>query len=349
MVATGKPQEFQQIWQERFADYITAIAWLPEGQALAISSAAGEVALISLASGAIQSLQTATGSSVDCLAVSQDGQFLATGGQNGQVKIWRLNASPPELLTTLENPSVWVDRLAWSPTTNQLAFGLGRYAQVWDAEADAIVTTLNFESSSVLGIDWHPSGSFLALCGHKGARVWNANDWDEDPQVLEIPSASVAIAWSPNGTYLADGNLDNTLTVVEWTRPHNPWVMQGFPGKVRHLAWSQRLTPTGAPLLATSSSETIVIWERDADESVGWANQVLNDHEGIVQAIAFQPNSFLLASAADDGFVVLWQAAQQPVQVLEGASGFSCLSWESGGNFLAAGGREGDIVIWQQR
>lgn len=162
----------------------------------------------------------------------------------------------------------------------------------------------------------------------------------------ELSDYVTAIAWSSDGQYLADGNLDSTLTVVEWSQPQQPWVMQGFSGKVRQLAWSQLLTATGAPLLASCSAESVVVWERSADEAVGWVNQMLEAHEGMVQAIAFQPASFLLASAATDGWVCLWQEAQL-VQVLEGAqAGFSCLSWHPEGTFLAAGSTDGKVFIW---
>ncbi|MDX2228726.1 MAG: WD40 repeat domain-containing protein [Leptolyngbyaceae cyanobacterium bins.349] len=334
-------------WKGNLSDYITAIAWHPDGHSLAISSAAGEVALLSIPTQTIQFLQPETGHSVDCLAISADGQRLAAGGQDGTVRIWHMHTATPELITTLPHRAVWVDRLQWNPTNDHLAFGLGRYAQVWDAAVDQVVTTLNFASSSVLGLDWHPTGEWLALCGHRGARVWRATDWDEDPQVLDMPSASVAIAWSPDGQYLADGNLDSTLTVVEWARPEAPWVMQGFPGKVRQLVWSSRTTSTGAPLLAVCSAEAIVVWARDADESVGWSNQLLEAHEDTVQAIAFQPRSLLLASAGADGWVCLWHTAQHLAQVLEGADdGFSCLSWHPDGTALAAGGTAGEWLIW---
>jgi WD40 repeat protein len=35
-------------------------------------------------------LQIQSGKSVDSLVFSFDGQFIAAGGQNGQMKIWRL-------------------------------------------------------------------------------------------------------------------------------------------------------------------------------------------------------------------------------------------------------------------
>ncbi|HEY9663129.1 MAG TPA: hypothetical protein V6C65_32185, partial [Allocoleopsis sp.] len=114
--------EFQQTWRGSLSDYVTAIAWSPNDHFLAACSAAGEVVLISLPGFQFTLLQSGTGYSVDCLAFSYDGQFLAIGGQDGQVKIWFLQSGSPELITTLENKSVWVDRLCWSPTTHELAF-----------------------------------------------------------------------------------------------------------------------------------------------------------------------------------------------------------------------------------
>jgi WD40 repeat protein len=81
---------------------------------------------------------------------------------------------------------------------------------------------------------------------------------------------------------------------------------------------------------------------------------MLDLHEDTVQAIAFQPGTFLLASASSDGFVCLWQEAEQVAQILEGASdGFSCLAWHPQGQdgsqtspLLAAGGQNGELLIW---
>jgi len=70
--------------------------------------------------------------------------------------------------------------------------------------------------------------------------------------VLDIPSATVAIAWSPDNQFIAEGNLDNTLSVIEWGNPA-PWVMRGFPGKVRQLAWYEVATNIGEPMLASCS------------------------------------------------------------------------------------------------
>lgn len=353
-----KGQEILKLqWQQTLADYVTAIAWFPEKATLPVnslvaSSAAGEVVCYLSTNSGIQSLplQSATDESIDCLAISADGQFVAAGGQSGEVKIWRMSANAePELIATLENAPAWVDRMAWNPHFPQLAFSLGRYVQVWDAIAGDVVATLNFENSTVLDITWHPDGDRLTVAGYQGIKVWSAQDWDEDPYLVTIPSASNMIAWSPDGKYIASGNIDRTIAVIEWENLGHPWVMRGFPNKIRQLVWSDSALKRGAPLLASSSSQSIVVWEKHPDDEIGWEGKVLGEHDDFVEAMQFQPETSLLATAGKDGWVVLWQKSNRIAQMLEGApDGFSALAWQPKGQQLAAGGQGGELVVWSK-
>jgi len=344
------------LWHTALADYVTAIAWSSDGAWLAASSGAGEVVRYDAKTGETTVLQEAQGESVDALAISADGAFLAAGGQSGTVRIWRLDSGTPIRVTTLELSRAWIDRLQWNPRHPELAFSLGRYAQIWDATHQSIITTLNFESSSVLDLSWHPQGDRLSLSGNQSIKTWRRQDWDADPIVREIGGASGAIAWSPDGSYFASGNNDRSVLVWEDENPY-PWQMQGFSGKVRQLAWSMPKTAVGAPLLASISGEGVVVWTKDRDPSGGWNAQVLDVHQGMVRAIAFQPHSLLLASAAEDGWLCLWHKASRLAQILQGApAGFSCLAWNpAGGAFakgmakaIAAGGSRGEVLVWTE-
>jgi WD40 repeat protein len=341
---------YQQQWQGNLSEYITQVAWSPNGL-LAASSAAGEVVLWQYDS--LITLLPAGLASIDCLAFSADGKFLAAGGQDGKVRVWQITSSfskeklDLEEVFTLDNESKWVDKLSWSPICNQLAFSLGRYVQIWDADTQTVVTTLPFTNSSVLDLAWRPDGKNIAIAGDGGVKVWDTNNWDDDPYLIDMPSASIVTAWSEDSKYIASGNLDNTVTVLEYGS-HLPWIMRGFPGKISNLTWSQSLA-NHAPLLAASSMEGIVVWKKETDDEDGWNADVLTLHNDKVQALKFHPHSLLLASAADDGWLGLWTKAKQVGQILEGAPhGFSSLAWSKDGQQLAAGGRDGELIIWSE-
>ncbi len=344
---------FEQQWLGSLSEYITAVAWSPNGL-LAASSAAGEVVVWQ--DGNLVSLLPAGLVSVDCLAFSDDGRFLAAGGQDGKVRVWstiptfkqrRKQEQEVKLIATLDNAPSWVDQLAWSPTCNHLAFSLGRYVQIWDADSQTVITTLPFANSSVLDLAWRPNGESIAISGNGGVKVWSTQDWNDDPYLIDMPSASIVTAWSGNSKYIASGNFGNTITVLEYGSPH-PWMMRGFPGKISNLTWSQRLS-NNAPLLAASSIEGIAVWKKEADDKDGWNANILTLHERKIQALEFHPHSLLLASAADDGWLGLWTKAKQVGQILEGArGGFSCLAWSKDGQQLAAGGQNGELIVWSE-
>jgi WD40 repeat protein len=344
---------FQQKWRGDLSEYVTAVAWSPNGL-LAASSAAGEVVLWQ--SDSLINLLPAGLGSIDCLAFSSDGKFLAAVGQDGKVRVWEISpnhhkmgkpSQEVRLITTLDNAPQWIDKLAWNPACNQLAFSLGRYVQIWDADIQAVMTTLPFTNSSVWDLAWRPNGESMAIAGDGGVKVWDTRDWDDDPYLIEMPSASIVTAWSTDNKYLASGNLDNTITVLKYGLPI-PWVMQGFPGKIANLAWSQPLQ-NNTPLLAASSIEGIAVWQKAADDEDGWNARVLSLHDRKIQALEFHPHSLLLASAGDDGYLALWTKAKQLGQTLEGApDGFSCLAWDQDGQNLAAGGQNGELIIWSE-
>ncbi|MCU0570298.1 MAG: hypothetical protein MUF49_27455 [Oculatellaceae cyanobacterium Prado106] len=340
--------EFNLVWSDLRSDYVTAIAWSIDG-ILAAISAAGEVVLYdSKRSPSLEILQAATGVSLDCLGFSHDGQFLAVGGQDGGIKIWQMKPEV-QLMAALDNAPAWVDHLAWSPTEPMLAYSLGKFVQVW--QAGHVVATLHFDTSSVMSLAWQPNGQQLAVGGYQGIKLWTTADWDDDPWMVTIPSASVALGWSPDSRYLATGNLDRTATVLDAKDLAHPWVMSGFPGKIRSLAWSdlptQRHQHWSTSLLAVSSIEGVVTWEKVSEQfSDGWKSTVLSHHQAVVQGIQFHPQSFLLASAAEDGAVCLWDKAKKLTQILEGHSGWSSVAWHPQGDYLAAGGQQGELWVW---
>lgn len=332
---------FKVYWQGELKDYITALAWSPDGACLAVSSSSGEVVLWT-ETDLISLLSDKPDCAIDCLDFSADGQYLAAVGQQGDVFVWQLQ-SLDQSLTILPNPHHWIDQLVWHPSQPWLAFGVGSQVQVWDAAQTQKLTQRDFIASSVLGLAWHPDGKLLAVSGHTGVKVWQSNNWDAEPEFVEVPGASISVAWSSDGRYLASGNLDRTLTVASWGNPP-PWLMQGFPGKVRQVDWAPA-SKDQPSLVAAACLEGVTVWQR---QDQNWVNRVLEKHGGTVVAIAFHPTTRLLASAAQDGQLCLWHNAKSLQQTLKGVtSGFSAIAWHPEAAYLAAGGDQGELLIWK--
>lgn len=357
------------------ADAVTRIAWSPQGDYLSAVSAAGELLLYRwLDRGLAEpiSLLEAKGEAVNTLAFSAHGRFLAAAGQAGELWIWDLQASEAELGEGLgfspavnrSHRGIWLDQLAWHPSLPWLAYGVGHHVEIWDMDQQSSLAQLDFQASSALHLAWHPQGNCLAVSGHGGLKVWDAEDWSQAPKRIDVPGASLFAAWSADGHYLASGNLDRTLTVAEWGCPP-PWLMQGFPGKVRQVAWAAPQPGAAAPLLAAACAEGITVWRRSAGAQAAqgrsaqrqtrqgdWTSRVLQQHRETVSAIAFQPHSQLLASASQDGTIGLWHQGQSLAQTLKGfREGATCLAWQGSGQangpLLAAGGKAGELRIWK--
>ncbi|MBD2178041.1 WD40 repeat domain-containing protein [Pseudanabaena sp. FACHB-1998] len=349
-ILNPKPQA-----QITLSEYITVIAWSPNSKYLAAATASGEIVLFddtkagnNLAQKQTE-LQAPTEISVDCLGFSADGRWLATGGQDGKVRVWDLAEEQPAIAATLDLGKTWIEHLIWHPTRSEFAFGLGKYVQIWSAETLDIVTTLHFEQSTVLAIAWHPSGEYLCVGGDGGLKVWEAKDWYEDPIVFEMPTATAKIAWNHSGEYLVASTLDNLVVVMQWLGNDfdaSPWRMQGFPGKIRNFDWSASKT---SPLLASSSASDVVVWEKHPDLNVGWEGEVIKGHNSIVGFISFKPKTEILASADENGRIAIWKNAKDWVQALETPMGeITGLQWQPQGKKLAAANADGEIMIWTE-
>jgi WD40 repeat protein len=340
----GTPQsELELGWECQLSDLVTALVCAP-GAGWAASSAAGEVVWSSGSNQRIY-LQEANGRSIDRVAFSADGRWLAAGGQAGKLLIWDCGDRqlPPQLVRTIEIDR-WIEHLAWHPSQPQLAIGSGNRANIWDAIADTEVTTWTFDRSSIFDLAWHPGGTALAVAGYKGVQIWTPSAPTDPPERLDVDTATIAIAWSSDGRYLAAANLDRTLTIFARQQPDDLWTLQGCEGKIRQLAW---LAGTETPCLAVASGTDIVLWTASADATT-WEGRLLAGHQDIVTAAIAHPQAPKLASGGADGYTCIWTADGQIEQILSHpiVSRFTQLSWHPDRLYLATGTQSGHICLW---
>jgi WD40 repeat protein len=335
--------ELQLEWQGQLDDFVTAIACAPNGLSWAASSAAGEV-VWSHGHRDLVKLQAADGQSIDRVAFSADSRWLAAGGQAGLLSIWDCADShrPPQLVNQI-GIGKWIEHLAWQPIESQLAVSYGSQLQIWDVPKSSQIATCEFDKSSIFDLAWHPTGTYLAMAGYKGIQIW-ANPGTNAPiQRIELDTASLELAWSRDGCYLAVGNLDLTLTIVDWHHPPERWTLTGCPGKIRQIDW---MASGITPCFAVASGSTVLLWQLTADGST-WEGQCLEGHEGTVTALAVHPQYPIVASGGVDGYTCLWSVDGEICQIITaGTSQFTALSWQSDSEYLLIGSQLGSIELW---
>jgi WD40 repeat protein len=335
--------ELQLEWQGQFDDLVTAIACAPNGQSWAAASAAGEVGWNSRQQDLVK-LQAADGQSIDCIAFSADSRWLAAGGQSGKLLIWDcqdLHRSPA-LIHQLKIDK-WIEHLAWHPIESQLAVSYGSQVEIWDLPTARKISNYKFDKSSIFDLAWHPDGADLAMAGYRGVQIWSYRDNKTPIQRVEIETASLEIGWSQDGCYLAAGNLDRTLTIVDWHNPTERWTLTGCPGKIRQIVW---IPSSSTPCLAVASGSAIVTWQLTADATT-WEGQYLEGHQDIVTALAAHPQCPIVTSAGADGYICLWSVAGEIHQIITAAtSQFTAVSWQPNSEYLLTGSQLGSIELW---
>lgn len=309
--------------------YVAALAWAPDGSALAIADDDGAVGTLDAAVGRYRELAAHPGGAL-ALAWGRTG-VLASGGRDGRLVLDG---------HTAEIGKAWIERLAWRPDGELLAVASGRRMQFWTPEGDCPDVSEDFPAT-VACLAWHPRGVTCAAGSYGGVRLLRANG-AAIVQRLPWTGSVLELAFNPDGRRLAHGNQD--ASVHFWDlRKTSELEMSGYATKVRELAWS----PDGR-WLATGGGATATLWDFHRPRGPAGSRPLeLDRHDDRITALAFQPGGDLLATVARDGLVLLWQPGDDDLPI--GGTAFdapvSALAWAPDGHRLAIGGADGTAAV----
>jgi WD40 repeat protein/tRNA A-37 threonylcarbamoyl transferase component Bud32 len=290
------------------ADYITGVAFSPDGREVAAASdktvKVWDVALSSLS----RVLRGHSGR-VNAVAFSPDGEHLASAGDDKAVRVWGpagAGGSP----STLRGHTKAVCGVAYRPDGRRLASaGRDGTVIVWDAATGAKLQTLK-GAAEVKCVSYGPSGRSLASAGaDHTVKVW-------DPETATLRNELVGheldvrtLAFSPDGSQLASGGADKLVILWDLRSGAVVRAFQGHTAPVKGLAFS----PGGERLASAGCDGTVRLW----DTRTGQQLMVLEGHEGDVSSVAFSPDGWQIASGGEDGTARVWDARPWNPEVAE--------------------------------
>jgi WD40 repeat protein len=335
--------ELELEWQGQLDDLVTALVCAPNGCGWAASSAGGEV-VWNPRRGDLVQLQAADGQSIESIAFSADSRWLAAGGQAGELLIWDCAAAdlPPQFVRKIRIGK-WIEHVVWHPIESQLAISYGAQVQVWEIPTATEIASWKFNKSSIFDLAWHPTGTSLAMAGYKGVQI-ESLPAELPTHQLEVDTASIQLAWAGDGRYLAAGNLDRTLTIIDWQHPAEQWTLTGCPGKIRQIEW---ITASPNPCLAVASGTAIVLWQLDL-ANMTWEGLFLEGHQDTVVALAAHPQQPMIGSGSTDGYTCLWSLQGDIHQIItDHNTPLTTLAWHPDADYLLTGSQMGSIGLWQ--
>jgi serine/threonine protein kinase len=143
-----------------------------------------------------------------CVAISPDGERLASGDQAGLINLW--HARTGQLLQRIQAHAEHTRHVAFSPSGRRLASASwDGTVKVWDLETGRAVLALKGPHQRVDAVAFSPNGQLLAACGGDGqrgiVRLWDPATGQE-LRSWERPTGAIwCLAFSPDGQRLATG------------------------------------------------------------------------------------------------------------------------------------------------
>ena len=159
------------------------------------------------------------GNSVQAVAYSGQGPYIATGSADKTVKLWR--AGDLSLVRTYRGNKEYVTAVAFSPDGRYLASAaLDGSIRVWHTSSNQLYRVSTGHKGRVAGLAFAPSGDTIASTGEDGSvRLWQIKGTRSIRTLSEQGSPSRALAFAPDGRRLAVASSDGEVRFWDATPP----------------------------------------------------------------------------------------------------------------------------------
>ena len=284
---------------------------------------------------------------VTSVAMSPDGQYLASASLDKIIRIWDMKKQVP-LGEPLYGHTAGIYSVAFSPDGKRLASASkDKTIRLWDLEKyQPLGKPLRGHTDAILSIVFSPDGIYLASASQDGTiRLWDTeNRFPIGEPLLGHLGPVSSIAFSPDGKLLASASHDRTVRLWDTkTRSLVGEPLLGHSAPVISIAFS----PDGKRLVSASHDKTLRMWDIETRSPVG---KPLHGHSNKLASVTFCPDGKYLVSTSWDKTIRIWDAkTHTPInEPLYGHSAMiSNVVFSPDGQYLVSGSWDSTIRIWR--
>ncbi|MER2995927.1 WD40 repeat domain-containing protein [Pontibacter populi] len=229
---------------------VLALAYVNDNM-LVSGSKDGQLVLWNTVAGTPQKRVAAHQGPVTAVAVSPDGNFVATAGADHLVKVWNMASGKEE--TVFKGHTADVTSVAFSKSGDYLISGGGDcQVMVWQLSEKKLYKTLLGHTNWVRSIAMHPDGNTIASSGDdKRTLIWKLQGAEATTPVQEFRKLHTnwitSVDYQTNGSYFVSTGHDNNMTISRADSPENYYYKKYRNTLINHkgyqYAWKAAFQP----------------------------------------------------------------------------------------------------------
>ncbi len=313
---------------------------------------------------------------VRAVAVSPDGRFLATAGDDG-VRLWHL--AERRLLHHLPHPKS-VRTVAFRPDSQLLATGGADGIRLWSLGGDLLGQLMDPEETlirtSAVGLLGAPEGqgpllaaSYLIPGRTKANDVWAlafspdgqsllAGGSDKLARLWDIPRRTVrhvfrghnqgvvAVAFSPDGQNVLTGSRDLTARLWEAASGRQRGPTLWHP--TRHVVWAVAFSPDGQSMLTGCHDGTAILWDVAAVAAGAAKARRTFRHQAAIRAAAFDRSGKRVVTGSADATARLWDVTTGRLigTPVRHRGWVLSVAWSPDNRLLVTGSPDATVRLW---
>ncbi|KAJ8592029.1 WD40 repeat-like protein [Rhizopogon salebrosus TDB-379] len=290
---------------------VSAVATFPDGRRV-VASSNETLEIWDLRYGVLLKTLVGHRTRVWAVAISRDGQLIASGDEKGELFAWRGDTG--ECLAQTIKVSQAIRSLDFSPDGTVLVIASeGKTAELWSIQTWQLQGSLIGRGSTIFCIKFSPSGELLAIGTCGDIEIWNFRT-RECIANFGHTGSTTSLAWTLDGTRLLSAGNEDHPTIHEWDT--STWKQVGGPwtdphaGPINTLAVNS--TEPGTLVASASYDGYVRLWQLLDRRTIA-----IFKHSSPVWCTTFSLDGKYILSGGQDEKISEWAVPKDKVILLE--------------------------------